>query len=256
VFLLLIILLASCTTSSPRNRGSLSGAMDKSRDDYEEERRVPDDEDDDWFDDEEEPESGESGNGDSPSDDFSPSPAGSQTMMVLVRGGSGFRGGPYFFPRFNGELLIGDSLGLKYWEIYLFGGFNHLTTNPSHMIYKSIKSDTYTLNAGLEGRFYPLPELPFFSPYVMGRIGGVILFWQFENPLTAGFDTISTDSLGGLLLGVGAGVDFIHTQDFKLGLSVIPETYLFGEETSQGFANDIFSTQGIVRWALEGGIRF
>jgi len=253
--LLVLLLFLSCTTSSPRNRGSLSGAMDKSRDDYEDERRVPDEPDDPWEnedpgDDEETP---------PPPDEADPSEAVSDdsvSLIVLGRGGMGFRGGPYFFPRGGGELLIGDVLGKGHWEVYLFGGFNHLIVRSTHEVSDSIESDVFVLDAGIEGRFYPLPDLTFFSPWVSGRMGGMILFWQFKNSLTAGSDTIGSDSLGGLLLGLGAGVDFIHGDSFRLGFSMTPEVWLFGDETSQGFTNDYFDAQGVIRWALEGGLRF
>ena len=248
--LIILLLFLSCTTSSPRNRGSLSGAMDRSRDGYEDERTVPDEEDDPL----DEDDSGDKEDqGEAANEEGSPSsPADPVSLIVLVRGGTGFRGGPYFIPRFNGELMIGETLGRGHWEVFLFGGFSHLEANPSHDIYDSIKKDVFVLDAGIEGRFYPLPDLTFLSPYLMGRIGGMILFWQFENDLTAGSDTISSNSLGGLFIGTGIGVDFMHSEVFRLGFSVIPDVYLFGEETSQGFSNDYFGSQGVIRWALEG----
>jgi len=229
--------------------------MDKSRDGYRNDRNVPDKPDKPKQ--SENPRNNEENqNKEPPQQESGTKPSEPISLLVLTRGGMGFRGGPYFEPRFNGELLIGDAMDKGIWEVYLFGGFSHLTANPSHEVYKSIKHDSFTLNAGIEGRFYPLPKQTFMSPYLMGRIGGMILFWAFQNPLKAGSETISSDSLGGLLLGAGLGLDIIHNKGFKLGVIVIPEVLLFGEETSQGFTNDYFKSQGVIRWAVEGGVRF
>ena len=82
------------------------------------------------------------------------------------------------------------------------------------------------------------------------------MFWEFRNALEAGGETIESDMLGGMMIGVGAGVDLIRTDSFKLGISIIPELSLYGEETGQGFTNDFFDRQGITRICTEGGFRF
>ena len=248
----LLALIFSCTTSSPKNRGSLSEAMDKSRDDYEEEREVPDErdtprrEEEKWDDDDDDDDSYYS----RPSSDNEPQ----EELRLLVRGGQGFVNDPYFDSVLDGELLLGT--GVNFSEFYGFVGFKTLKTQSDHSVSLSIKPDSFMLHAGLEGRFYPLPKMSFLSPYFLGRVGGIFYFWSFTNPLIAGDDTISSDTVGGALLGVGAGVDLIHTKMFRLGAQVTPEVYLFGEETSQGFTNDYFNAQGTVKWSVEGGWQF
>ena len=255
---LILSLIYSCTTSSTKNRGNLSDAMDKSRDDYEEEREVPDEDDTFWLKDDSQDEKDEKETQEETGEEaveLSGSLLLETTpLMVWVRGGKGFFGTPYFQPGLNGEILLGEKFNR--WEIYLFAGFDHLTTTPSHSLSLSIEEDAYSVNAGLEGRFYFLPEQNVFSPYLLTRMGGAYLFWTFQNPLIAGNDTISSDILSGFLLGIGAGVDLYHGENFKLGMNIIPEACFYGEETSRGFTNDYFDAQGIIRWALEAGYNF
>lgn len=248
---MIILFSTACTTSSTHNRGSLSSAMDKSRDDYEDERDVPDEEipdydnedqndEDDYYDD---------------SNDYSPAGnTGPSSLQLLLRGGKSPVGGPYFSDSLNGEILVGDAS--DHWGVYLTAGFNVLKLNPDHNVSDSIEDKPLALNAAVEGRYYLIKDMKFFSPYILGRIGGFIFFWEFKNPLVSGSDTIYNDSLGGFLLGGGAGVDLYRGDIFSISASVIPEWYVFGEQTSQGFTNDYFGSQGFVRWGVESGIRF
>ncbi len=246
----IVLIASSCMTSSGRNRGSLSDAMDKSRDDYEEERDVPDNPDPWWEREEEEerqrsnsPQTSNFGSG------------GFSSLMVLVRGGYEFAGDPFFDTGYDGEILVGDRVGRR-GEVYLYAGFNNLETNPSHSVSESIKGDVLNLGVGVEGRFYPLSGMSYFSPYILGRMGGFIMFWEFKNALDAGGYEIDSDMLGGMMIGVGAGIDLIRTDSFKLGIAIIPELSLYGEETGQGFTNDYFDSQGITRITAEAGFSF
>jgi hypothetical protein len=252
ILCLSFILLTACTTSSTMNRGSLSDAMDKSRDDYEEEREVPDEEipqaeeEDEYEEDDEEYEEADSY---ASSQNQTPS-----SIQLLIRGGDSFLGGPYFLGSGNGEILVGSTF--DHWAVYLSAGFNILRVNQNHQVSESIKDNPLALNAALEGRYYFFKELKVFSPYLLARIGGFIMFWEFENPLTAGDETIESDSLGGMILGSGLGIDFYRGDSFNIGAVVMPEWYIFGDQTSQGFTNDFFSSQGVTRWAVEAGYRF
>ncbi len=260
LLLLPILLLTGCTTSSTHNRGSLSGAFDKSRDESEDDREVPDEEreEDDWFfEDEEEDDYPAAGAATAASAVSS----GPTSLTLIIRGGSGFHGDPYFDPTPFGEILLGDRSGR--FEFYGFAGFQALSVQPDFpedaapedKLAESIE-DPLILDAGVEVRAYLFENQEFFNPYILARVGGVYLFWSLKNPIVSGDTTISTDTLGGLLLGCGAGVDFIRTESFKLGALVIPEVYFLGEVTSKGFTNDYFDSQGVVKWALEGGYRF
>jgi hypothetical protein len=251
ILLFTVMVFSACMTSSPRNRGSLSDAMDKSRDDYEDEREVPD-EPDPW-EIEEEPDNRAPDDQDPQTRDFGS--GGPSSLMFIVRGGYEFGGEPFFDEGFDGELLVGDRVGQKA-EVYLYAGFNSLETRDSHSVSESIKGDVLTLGVGMEGRFYPLSGMPYFSPYLLGRFGGFIMFWEFKNALQSGNEIIDSDMLGGIMVGVGAGVDIIRSESFKLGIAIIPELSLYGEETGEGFTNDFFDQQGITRICAEAGFSF
>ena len=249
-----VLVLSACTTSSPRNRGSLSDAMDKSRDDYEKEREVPDDPDP-WWGDEDEEEQEEQAPRNENQQDGNTSPGTFTSLMILARGGYEFSGKPFFDEGYDGELLLGTRISPKV-EAYLYAGFNVQKTDPSHKVSESIKGDVVNLGAGIEGRFYPLPNLTYFSPYLLGRVGGFLMLWKFQNPLIAGGETIESDILGGVMAGVGAGVDLIRSEDFKLGIVIIPEISVYGDETEEGFTNDVFNSQRITRICAEAGFSF
>jgi len=253
--LLLLLFLFSCMSSSHRNRGSMSGAMDKSRDDYEGERTVPDEEDEDyWFDEEEE-------DGDIPEDsapeydsDDTGIPDEPLNLFLLVRGGASFVSDPYFENPLDMEVLIGG-LGESNFGFFLFAGFKNLDVQSDSSISAAIKSHPLILDIGGEIRYYPFHELTYFSPYVAGRISGFVLFWSYKNDLIAGSDTISSDYLGGVGLDGGIGVDFVQTDHFQAGFLLLPQAFLFGDETAEGFNNDIFDAYGTVRWSVEAGFK-
>ncbi len=244
----------SCTTSSPYNRGSLSDAMDKAEDDHEGSRRVPNDRD--------EPSRGRDSRDDdrytqdttSPQDEavyYSDPFVGE--VYLLFRGGNSWGGAPYFNSLFDGEVLIGgreDSL-----EVLLFAGIKAVIAKESSEIYDSVDDGVLILRAGIEGRYYPFPDLQFMSPYLLAQAGGIYMYWSFKNPLEAGGDLITSDSVGGMMLGVGAGVNLIDKGGFRAGVSCIPETHFFYSETQQGFQNDVFDLYGNIRWAVDVGLR-
>jgi len=249
--LLALLLLAACTTGSDYNRGSLSDAMDKSRDDHEGDREVPNErEPDNWWDDDDEGRRKESG------DDHAPASvaagSGPDVMYLAGRGGNAWHSSPYFDSLFDGELLLGYREEAV--EVLLFGGIKAVKAKESSEIYESVDEGVLFLRAGVEGRYSPFPDLPFFSPYLLGQIGGSYMYWSFKNPLDAGSEVIWNDSVGGMILGVGAGVNIVNYAQFRLGVACIPETHLFGAETQEGFQNDVFDYYGTVRWAIEAGL--
>ena len=146
-----LLIFSSCMTSSPRHRGSLSDAMDKSRDDYEDERDVPD-EPDPWEIEEREPENQRPASETQQSQQTGSN--GPSTILLLTRGGYEFSGGPFFDRGYDGEILVGTPVGQRA-EVYLYGDFNNLHTEPSHTVSESIKGDVLTLGVGGEGSFLP-----------------------------------------------------------------------------------------------------
>lgn len=253
---LILIIGAACTTTSSKNRGSLSDAMDKARDDYEEERSVPDEDKPFWpeedeedyphkrYGETEEPEAGE------PYADIS----FDEDLSLSLRLGQSWADGPYFLSRGQIEFLAGFQEG----EVSLHGflGLTLFDTRKSHALYESIKDESVLAYAGMEMRYYPWPDWLVFSPYALGRLGGFYYSWEFRNPLMAGDDVIRGDTVGGILAALGLGIDLIRWGPLRLGGQVIPEIYLFGPETAEGFTNDYFSAQGSLKWSLEGGLTF
>ncbi|WP_319561449.1 hypothetical protein [Marispirochaeta sp.] len=240
-----LLLVSACTTSSPYNRGSLSDAMEKAKDDYPEEREVPNERDRRSRKEKDQPSQ-------TPMDEAASIASNSGGNIFLsARGGNAFYSSPYFDSLLDAEILLSFREGRA--EAGLFGGFKSVTAKSGSSIEESVDGGVIILRAGIEGRFYPFPELNFFSPYILGQAGGIYMYWSFKNPLQAGADTITSDSVGGMMLGVGAGVNVIDTDFFRVGAVCIPETHLFHSETQEGFQNDVFDYYGTVRWAVEVG---
>jgi hypothetical protein len=255
MIILCLFCLSSCMTESNYRRGSLSDAMDKSKDDYPEEREVPSerkekpwraDDDDSEYDSEYEDES------ESEETSASASGGGGTGPAYLAgRGGNAHYSEPYFDSLYDGELLLG--FGVDHTEILLYGGIKAVTAQADSALKESIEDGVLFLRGGIEGRYYPFPELQVFCPYVLAQAGGMYMYWSFKNPIAAGSETITNDSVAGLTLGTGAGMDLIHTKLFRLGGAFIPELYLFYSETQEGFENDVFDAYVVVRWAFELG---
>ena len=139
---------------------------------------------------------------------------------------------------------------------YVFGGFKNLDVQTTHPVSQSIDPDPLILYLGVELRCYLFPRLRIFSPYLAGRMSGFTLFWSFRNELITDEDiTITYDYLGGIGLDAGVGVDFIQTDTFQAGILLLPQSFLFGEETARGFSNDYFNPYGTVRWSVEAGFK-
>lgn len=254
------LLLMACSSDPPVRRGSLSDAMDKSRDDYQGSREVPSapayrspprDE----------PgayrgsiivisPSGTDAPGQEPPEafDFPPPYFG-------VRGGrsplmsGGFEGVA------DGDLIL-LARGADRVEGGLYAGFMATGLRAGSTLAESVDDSTLFLRAGVELRWAPFPDWPVLSPYLGAQMGGFLFSWEFKNPLPSGGDLISYDSLGGLHLACGAGLYILNLEAVKLGVSINPEAYLFGDLTSQGFDNDYFYPVGGIRASAELLIRF
>lgn len=238
-----IILLTGCVTSSNKSRGSLNDAMDKSRDDYEEERVVPD-EDDYWNKDNED-------NSDiyvAATEILDPT-----DLVLILRVGKSLLSGPYFSSSTGAEILLGG-LYTSHTELFLYGGLEILELNKNHSVSESIKEYPFMLTGGVEARYYPIEDLEYFTPYLLGRIGGMILAWEFRNSLNHG--DVTTDSLGGFTIDVGIGFDIVHSDSLRLGILCKPQSYLYGIETTEGFTNDYFDVSGLINISAEIGYKF
>jgi hypothetical protein len=175
-------------------------------------------------------------------------------FYFAVRGGNAWRGDPYFDSVLDAEALWGFRDNNI--EGFLFGGIKGAEANPASKIAESIDEGVLFFRGGVELRYYPFPTQPVFSPYILGQVGGFYMIWSFKNPLEAGNETISNDTVGGLMLAAGIGVNLINVGRFRLGASCVPEIMLFSPETEAGFQNDVFGYYGAVRWVVEAGVSF
>lgn len=247
LFVIVFSLFNSCITYSDKNRGSLSDAMDKARDDYPDKREIPESE-------------GESGYYTPWDDDeyYDHDNSGFDSDLVLIpvdsyysfNMGIALLSGPYFSDAVNLEVLIGnddDHLGF-----YLYGALTILEENKNHDVSESIEYP-YMFDGGVEFRLVPLGRREFFSPYLALRLGGILLSWEYQNMLG---DDITEDTLGGFSLGAGIGINFINTDLFRLGLSCKPRVILNSNQTVEGFDNDYFDPNGDLLLSMDFGLKF
>ncbi len=267
---LIIAVLNSCVTSSSRNRGSLSDAMEKARDDYPDKREVPSEpnrnfpsdsyRNDPYYNDPfyKNPRYSEPNYNDPfpvmPAENSDYKPV-QKDMFTILRVGSTILSGPFAKSSFNTELLVGDDYSND--SLFLYGKLQIIELESNHQISKSLHPNPIILSGGVEYRIYPLKEQQIFSPYLLGRAGGIFLFWDYKNKL---YDedqiSIESDVLGGITLSLGVGLDIFKTDKFRIGLTLIPSGYLYGNQTIQGFYNDYFTPSGDLLLSGEIGIKF
>lgn len=255
-----LVMLSSCITPTSSDRGPLSDAIGKSRDNYPDSRDVPDAkmpedryENPFW----KEHQQREREREDEARRRKEARPAATVRVgpeyvqrYLTVRGGNAFFGGPDFDSLFDAEVLLG--YGVPGFEVLFFGGMKALTPKTGSAIRDSVGNRETFIKAGSELRFNLSRNSTGFSPYLLAQAGGVLMHWNFNNSLEA-VPTISYDIVGGLMFGAGAGINIIRTKSFRLGSAVIAETHLFFNRTWQGFYNDVFGDYKSVRWVFEAG---
>lgn len=248
------LLSVSCVTGSYRDRGSLSDAMDKARDDNEGSTKVPD-----------RPRNPERdrdrghdrGHGrDRWAEEDRASAASSAPELNLSSFNYGVRGSTSFVA--SGDqgsdwacdlvLLAGLSESM---DLDLFLGLKTVTPKAGSDIDLSVDGNLYFFRVGGDLSFYPLPERRFLSPFVTVGLGGFIMGWSFENALYSKSETIKSDSLGGAFLQCGAGLYLYRGERLRLSVGAHPEVYFFGTMTTEGFNNDYFSPMGSVNARVE-----
>lgn len=248
----LILTLSSCITYSSKNRGSLSDAMDAADDNNEESRHVPNNEqDDDWYiyDNHNNHNDNDYYDTEINIDSFGPT-----NSYFIFRAGQTILSGPYFDNVNSCEILIGGDGDI--FSMYLYGGLDFLNTNSNHNIYTKIDYNPIQLYGGLELRYYIFKDFKVFSPYLLGRLGGMLLVWDYKNPIISGRDTIRTDWLSGINADIGLGIDIVHTDKFRVGITCMPQSNLYGDQTIEGFRNDYFSVNSDITISLEAGFLF
>jgi hypothetical protein len=114
--------------------------------------------------------------------------------------------------------------------------------------------DPWALEAGLFYRRYLNGPKTFLSPYLAISAGCQGLYWTYRNDIVSGADTIHGDNL---LAGTGYAGFGVALQR-KHHLSLFAEGgfggTVFANQTSQGFANDLFSAYGF--FAVKAGLSY
>lgn len=259
MFLVMLVLgtIVSCLSMEPtKDRGSLSDAMDKARDDNQGDRQVPDydippESDDPWDDETHDSSSGQ------PAGEYS----GTGVSPTLSGGGFGFRLG--FEPQENVQMRAqfeADVLLLmefdRYWELVFYGGLKPMEAIAGTSLDSSVKGGLFLAKAGGELHLVPFPDLPVGSPYLSAGFGALYMGWQFRNTLISGSETIESDAVNGIILNIGLGVYLVRLPEFSLGVSAMPEIYGFGDKTQEGFTNDYFGGRSALRLGIEAIMRF
>jgi hypothetical protein len=260
---LVILFTYSCVSSSPRTyRGSLTDAMGKASNDYSGPRTVPSYE--------------------NKQDDFNfdsklwynypnTAPLNKKNDSKIYETNNrtydlspwfGFRTSKSLFsepldtPGYGELYYLGGEKKANF-EIGFFVGAGVMETKPNSVLSKSI--DPYLLlgKIGFDVRYNLFPELKFMSPYLIATGGGYFITWGFKNSLQ-GTDgvIITSDTLGGVSLGAGLGLDLVKTSRFRLGVAAVPEVYLMGQYTGNGFYNDYFPANGGINIGIEAIFSF
>lgn len=114
--------------------------------------------------------------------------------------------------------------------------------------------DTIMLEGGISYRYYFTPAHTFISPYFSANASYQLLGWQYKNPVIAGGDTITGDSLN----AVGGYAGFGIALKRNSYVSIFGEAGFGGTaflpQTEHGFDNDVFSNFGY--FTIKAGVSF
>lgn len=261
VLLFSAVLLMSCVTSPDRNRGSLSDGMDKARDDNGADRSVPDYPRDPFPGSYPDPHERLPERPIRPSEDIRDERETENVAIPMTgrlwigaRGGSAAESDHGIETLGDYDIFALTELSPTF-ALNFYAGIKGANPVTDSELDESVKEGILFFKAGVEGRYMPFPDWKVFSPYVFAGAGGYTMFWSFQNSLSAGGDIITGDGLGGMLLTAGAGVYPVNLDRFRIGINIIPETYLFGSMTLEGFENDYFTIFNTVKMSVEMSIR-
>ena len=114
-----------------------------------------------------------------------------------------------------------------------------MDNNNMYLIFKSLSSAAL-LNLGLRYKYFTTPHHTLFGHYFILGLSYTHLSWSYENSIVVDGDLINNDSLDGIELFGGMGVNLLQTDNLQLGLEAIPSMTLWLAKTSEGFDNDVF----------------
>ncbi len=131
------------------------------------------------------------------------------------------------------------------------------TSTLSH----SIDDGVLLLEASVQFRLPMSPEHTFIGQYLFAGAGANVMLWTYKNPIQApvyspmgtltGYETITSDQLGGVDLFTGIGLDLTQTLPFHLTAEFRPGVVLWTGTTTEGFDNDLFANFAYVQFRIK-----
>lgn len=131
------------------------------------------------------------------------------------------------------------------------------TSSLSH----SIDDGVLLLEASVQFHLPVTPEHTFIGQYLFAGAGANVMLWTYKNPIKApvyshmgtltGYETITSDQLGGVDLFTGIGLDLTQTLPFHLAAEFRPGVVLWTGTTSEGFDNDLFANFAYVQFRIK-----
>jgi len=99
----------------------------------------------------------------------------------------------------------------------------------------------WSLDFGVEGRFYLSEEQHFLQPYVGLSLSYGSLFWSYRSSLLdpETGEVINKDHVDYIKLGAMAGIFVRLAKELRIGVEIRPVLLLPGTTTHHGFINDI-----------------
>ncbi|MBN2103412.1 hypothetical protein JW835_05150 [bacterium] len=239
---------------SVKRRGKLSDAMEKASDENEEDREVETHYV--WVKEEpviesavtEDPSASPAavGNASAVSADSSEQHFG---RVLSFSGGSGLLSGSDFYGYNHFNIAYGEKISRRS-RIQGYAGYMWAPLQTTGHLHHSLKNGVLLLQLGGEYRYYTTPHYTFMGQYFIGGLSFQYMFWSYKNPILFDGETIRSDSMSGLEIYAGAGINLMQTRYFQLGGEILPGVILWDEETREGFENDIFGAFWHVKFRL------
>jgi len=254
--LLTFLFIQGCCSRSHlvKRRGKLSEAMEKASDEYEGERNMETHYErveeahvtesciaDDY---------GDSQVADSPLISSTDSSRQHFGNVLSFSGGSGILSGDDFYGYSHLNIAYGENVSRR-GRFQGRAGYMWAPLQTAGTLHHSLKNGTLLLHVGCEFQYLITPHYTFVGQYFVGGLAYHHMFWSFKNPIH--FDdgeTIRSDSISGLEIYAGAGINLMQTRYFQLGGEVLPGVIFWNDETYQKLENDIFGTFWHVKFRL------
>ena len=148
--------------------------------------------------------------------------------------------------------IIFGAYGTDYSRVEISGGLGDTQIKRTSPLNDSMKDHIQVLTAGMNMKRFLTPKHTFFGAYLSGGFNYNRIFWRYENPIQPDGEnvTIHRDDLEGIDFYLGAGINLIQIQPnrqynrkgFQLGIEALPTFTVWGNQTYEGFENDVFGS--------------